>query len=211
MFYTDRQMAILEFVQRYRRMRRVSPTLEEIAEYFGVSKVTIHDHVRQLEKKRAIRKVPYKARALEILDPDFRDKRGQSRPEGVLPVQILGWISAGEPIEALENPESVDLADLMPMGREHFALKVRGTSMIDDGILDGDLVIVERRNVADDGEVVVAILEDNNATLKRLYRERDASGRRVYRLQPANEELDAIYVDRLEIRGVVVGVVRKYR
>lgn len=211
MFYTDRQVAILEFLQRYRRMRGVSPTLEEIAENFGVSKVTVHDHIRQLEKKGAIRKVPHMARALEILDEDYLDEAVSSETEeGRLPVNVVGRIAAGEPIEALEVNESLDLGDLLPMGRDHFALRVQGSSMIDDGIHDGDLVIIERRNVADDGEVVVAIIGDNEATLKRLYREKNRRGKQVYRLQPANEELEPVLVDRLEIRGVVVGVVRKY-
>ncbi len=209
MFYTDRQVAVLEFLQRYRRLRGMSPTLEEIAEKFGVSKVTVHDHIRQLEKKGAIRKVPHMARALEILDEDYLDTRREV-PAGTLPVNVVGRIAAGEPIEALEVNESLDLADLLPMGREHFALRVSGSSMIDDGIHDGDLVIIERRNVADDGEVVVAIVGDNEATLKRFFREKDSHGRQVYRLQPANEQLRAVIVEHLEIRGVVVGVVRKY-
>ncbi|MEE8141733.1 MAG: transcriptional repressor LexA [Planctomycetota bacterium] len=211
MFYTDRQMAILEFIQRYRRLRAVSPTLEEMARHFGVSKVTIHDHIRQLEKKGAVSKAPHLARSLEVIDPDYQDSPGESSREsrGTLPVEVLGQIAAGEPLDAIEVPESVDLAEILPMGREHFALKVRGHSMIDEGIHDGDLIIVERRNIADDGEVVVAILEDNRATLKKLYRQEGSGGKR-FRLQPANESLEPIFTDRLEIRGVVVGVVRRY-
>lgn len=207
-FYTDRQVAILEFLQRYRRMRNSSPTLEEMAEAFGVSKVTIHDHVRQLEKKGAVRKIPHKARALEILDPEYRDQSTGERSELRLP--LLGRIAAGEPIEALESEESIDLAELVPLGGDHYGLEVSGDSMVDDGIRDGDLVIVERRNVADDGEVVVAILDDNEATLKRLYRERNGQGERYYRLQPANDTMAPILTKNLEIRGVVVGVVRRF-
>ena len=215
MFYTDRQMAILEFIQRYRRLRGVSPTLEEIAQQFGVSKVTIHDHIRQLEKKGALRKAPHLARSLELIDPNYVDSPGSSQENaassqgGILPVEVLGQIAAGEPLEAIEVPESIDLAEILPMGREHFALKVCGNSMMDEGIHDGDLIIVERRNVADDGEVVVAILDENKATLKKLYRQEGPGGIR-FRLQPANESLQPIFTDRLEIRGVVVGVVRRY-
>ncbi len=208
MYYTDRQMAIMEFLQRYRRLRGVSPTLEEIAESFGVSKVTVYDHVRQLEKKGALRKERHKARALEILDPNFLEVApAPGAEEGILPITVLGSIAAGQPIDALENPEVLDLADLVPMGREHYALRVQGNSMIEDGIHDGDLVIVERRNVADDGETVVAIVGDNEATLKRFYRE-PGKGKMQYRLQPANSNMNPIYVDRLEIRGVAVGVLR---
>ncbi|MFQ5654614.1 MAG: transcriptional repressor LexA [Planctomycetota bacterium] len=210
MFYTDRQMEILEFLRRYRRMRGRSPTLEEIAQQFGVSKVTIHDHVRQLEKKGAVRKEPRLARSLEIIDPEFLDPpAGEAGGGETLPVTVLGRIAAGEPLEAVEMPETVDLAELLPMGREHYALRVRGDSMIDEGIHSGDLVIIERRSTADDGEVVVALLEDEQATLKRLYRA-ERNGKPIFRLQPANERLKPIYTERLEIRGVVIGVVRRY-
>jgi len=210
MFYTDRQLAIMEFLQRFRRMSGKSPTLSEIAEHFQVSKVTIHDHIRQLELKGAVRKAPHRARALEILDRDYLDPDPSEEPlEGRLPVNVLGKIAAGQPIDAIENPESIDLADLLPMGRDHYALQVSGESMIDDGIHDGDLVLVERRSTADDGELVVAIVGEEEATLKKLYREKQ-DGESVYRLQPANEKLEPIYVDSLEIRGVVVGVVRRY-
>ena len=128
-----------------------------------------------IEKKGALRKIPYRARALEILDPDYAATPASAATDaadGILPIRVLGRIAAGQPLEVLEVEETVDLADLVPMGREHYALRVCGESMVDDGIRDGDLVIVERRSVADDGEVVVAILEDEQATLKRLYREK---------------------------------------
>ena len=210
MFYTDRQVAILEFLQRYRRMSGKSPTLGEIAEHFQVSKVTVHDHIRQLESKGAVRKAPHRARALEILDPNYLDPDpNEETPDSVLPVSVLGRIAAGQPIDAVETPETFDLADLLPMGRDHYALQVCGTSMIEEGIHDGDLVIVERRTSADDGETVVAIVDDEVATLKKLYREK-IDGRPMYRLQPANETMEPIYTENLEVRGVVIGVVRKY-
>ena len=134
---------------------------------------------------------------------------GQTPPS---PRDIVKGIAAGEPIEVIEAPEQVDLAELLPMGKDHYALRVRGTSMIDDGIHDGDLVIVERREQADDGELVVAIVpgeEMEEATLKKLFRDKK-DGRDVYRLQPSNEALEPLIVDQVEIRGVVVGVVRRY-
>ncbi|MGE3166279.1 MAG: transcriptional repressor LexA [Planctomycetota bacterium] len=206
-FYTERQLNILEFLKHFKRMRGVYPTLEEIAQNFGVSKVTVHDHMRQLEKKGAIRREPHLARALEMLDPLFLES--DSAPVAGPQLQVLGRIAAGGPIEAIEDPYTLDLTDLIPMGREHYALRVQGESMIDEGIRDGDLVIVERRSHAADGETVVAVLPDNEATLKKLYREKTPGGLR-YRLQPANETLAPIYTDQLEVRGVVVGVVRRY-
>ena len=216
LFYTDRQLAIMEFLQEYRRERRLSPTMDEIATKFTVGKVTIHEHVRHLESKGAIQRTPHRARSIEIIDPQFLDAPVSDHfsAAGVdrLPVQVLGRIAAGEPIEVIEAPEQVDLAELLPMGKDHYALRVRGTSMIDDGIHDGDLVIVERREQADDGELVVAIVpgeEMEEATLKKLFREKK-DGRDVYRLQPSNEALEPLIVDQVEIRGVVVGVVRRY-
>ena len=215
-FYTDRQLAIMEFLQQYRREHRNSPTMEEMAAHFNVVRVTIHEHIRNLESKGAIRSTPHLARSIEIIDPQFLDTPAAQQPgyDGGdrLRVPLLGNIAAGEKIEVIENSEQLDLADLLPMGKDHYALKVQGTSMIDEGIHDGDLVIVERRDHADDGELVVAILEgeiEETTTLKKMYRE-NRDGQDVIRLQPANETLEPIFVDQVEIRGVVVGVVRRY-
>lgn len=216
-YYTNKQLEIMEFLQQFRRHRQLSPTLEEMAENFHVSRVTIHEHIKELARKGALQSVPYKARSIEILDPQFADEPVRSKEQESdlqrVPVEILGRIAAGEPIEAVEAPERVDLADLLPMGRDHYALRVRGTSMIDEGIHDGDMVLVERREVADDGELVVAILEQEGiegATLKKFFHHSGEGGKKQFRLQPANQELEPIIVDQLEIRGVVVGVVRRY-
>ncbi|MCI0650381.1 MAG: transcriptional repressor LexA [Planctomycetes bacterium] len=208
MFYTERQQAILEFIRRYQRVRTVAPTLEEIAQHFCLSKVTVYEHVRQLEKKGAVRKAPHLARSLEILDPHYKEVP-IAHDAARLPLSVLGGIAAGQPLEAVEQEEIFDLGDLMPPGVERYALRVCGDSMIEDGIHDGDLAIIERRSVADDGEVVVAVLDDNEATLKRLYREPQGSAKR-YRLEPANRRLSPILVDRVEIRGVVVGLIRRF-
>ena len=216
MYYTNKQLEIMEFLQQFRSHRQLSPTLDEMAENFGVSRVTIHEHIKELVKKGAIQSVPYKARSIEILDAQYQETRvsidAQSAGGGQLSVEVLGRIAAGEPIEAVEVPERMDLADLLPMGREHYALRVRGTSMIDEGIHDGDMVLVERRKVAENGELVVAVLEDQGiegATLKKYFREK-VDGHDRIRLQPANPALEPIIVDTVEIRGVVVGVVRRY-
>jgi repressor LexA len=214
--YTDRQLAIMEFLQQYRREHRNCPTMEEMAAHFNVVRVTIHEHIRKLESKGAIQRTPHLSRSIEIIDPQFLDTPAAQQPgyDGGdrLRVPLLGNIAAGEKIEVIENSEQLDLADLLPMGKDHYALKVQGTSMIDEGIHDGDLVIVERRDHADDGDLVVAILEgeiEETTTLKKMYRE-NRDGQDVIRLQPANETFEPIIVDQVEIRGVVVGVVRRY-
>jgi len=213
MFYTDRQMEIMEFLQRFFQERKTSPTLEEVAQAFGVTKVTIHGHLKGLEERGAIRRTPHLSRAIEILDEDYLTGNETVVAEvGHLPVQVLGKIAAGEPIEAVESTEQVDLADLLPMGKDHYALRVRGSSMIGDGIHDGDLVIVEHRQQAIDGEMVVAIVQDSEmeeATLKKIYHE-EQDGEAVIRLQPSNPEMEPIFAREVEVRGVVVGVVRKY-
>lgn len=197
---TRRQRQIVDFLTRYVQENGLSPTLDEIAEEFGVNKVTIFGHVAELERKGVIR----------------RAARGVSRgiqlvEEGGSPaLPILGRIAAGSPIEAIEDPEDLDLADLVPPGREVYALRVQGESMIEDSIRDGDIVLVERRENARNGETVVAILPGGHATLKRFYRE----GQHI-RLQPANQTMEPILVtgreaEELEIRGVVIGVVRRY-
>jgi repressor LexA len=200
---TKRQREILDFLKDYVRLHGISPTLEEIAQSLGVNRVTVFGHVAELQRKGVLTKVARGiSRALEISPAARTDER--ARPAAVLP--ILGTIAAGSPIEAVETPEVLDLSDLLPAGKEVFALRVRGDSMIEDSICDGDLVLVESRKDAADGDIVVAILpEDEQATLKRIYRE----GSR-FRLQPSNARLKPIFADSVEIRGVVLGVIRTY-
>jgi repressor LexA len=198
---TKRQLQILDFYRAYGAENGVSPTLEEVATHFGVNKVTIFGHVAELERKGALaRSAKGVSRGLLVVEhPQDEGARGRTR------VTVLGRIAAGSPIEAIESPEEMDLASLLPADRDVYALRVFGDSMIDAGIHDGDVVIVERREFARDGEMVVAITDDEEATLKRLYRE----GRR-FRLQPANPSLQPLVVDSVRVRGVVIGVVRKY-
>ena len=119
---------------------------------------------------------------------------------------ILGIIAAGRPIEAVEDREELEISELVPTGEGIYLLRVRGKSMIEDHIDDGDLVVVERRETAENGDIVVAILEDEEATLKRYYREKNR-----IRLQPANPNMEPIYVDSVTLRGVVRGVIRRFR
>lgn len=204
---TRRQIQILEFFRSYTREHGISPTLEEVAQQFGVNKVTIFGHVSELERKGVMtRSAPKKSRSLQIASPDDAYARAPvPAATSATAVQILGRIAAGSPIEAVEDPEELELKDLIPQDRDVYALRVRGQSMIEDGIHDGDIVLVESRSHARDGEMVVAVLPGEEATLKRLFREPDG-----VRLQPANASMEPIRVPQVEIRGVVIGVVRRY-
>lgn len=193
---TRRQRQILDFYEDYVQRNGISPTLEEVAQQMGVSKVTIFGHVAELERKGILaRAAKGISRGLQLVKPTV---------SGTCKIALLGRIAAGKPIEAIETPENLDLHDLVPPGIDVFALTVHGESMIEDSIRDGDTVLVERRSEAKNGETVVAILDDGEATLKRFYRE----GNRI-RLQPANSAMSPIYPDTVEVRGVVIGIVRR--
>lgn len=195
---TRRQRDILRFFEEYSATQGISPTLEEIARHFGLNKVTIFGHVAELERKGCLRRsAPGVSRGLQIV-------RESGDPRSGFP--ILGTIAAGTPIDVLETPEVLAFEELVPPGSDVYVLRVRGNSMIEDSIRDGDMVLVERRSNPVPGETVVAVLPGEAATLKRFYREPD--GR--IRLQPANEALEPILVDQIEIRGVVIGVIRRY-
>ncbi len=196
-FYTRKQQSVLEFVAEYQRENGISPTLEEIGQHLGVTRVTAFQHVKSLTDKGAVRTSPLLSRSIEILDPDYRPE------SGALP--ILGRIAAGCPIEAIEDREEFDPREFFPSGEGYYLLRVKGESMIGDQIADGDLVLVEPRTSADDGDTVVAILPEGGATLKRIYREKDR-----FRLQPSNPKMKPIYTRDLEIRGVVRAVLRTY-
>jgi repressor LexA len=217
---TGKQIRVLRFYRDYRRDHGIAPTLDEAALALGVSKVTVHEHLYQLERKGAVQRDKAKSRAVAILyDPDAAEAVGAIGPVSVGPMvgsaagtavpslPLVGMIAAGRPIEAIEDRQELSLTELVPTGDDIYLLRVRGKSMIDDHIEDGDLVVVEKRNTARNGEIVVAILEGEEATLKRFYREAD--GR--IRLQPANPEMQPIFVTSVQIRGVVKGVIRRFR
>ena len=194
---TRRQRDIVDFLRDYTEQHGMSPTLEEMAAHFGVNKVTIFGHVAELERKQVIRRAARGvSRGLQLIEEEEA-----SAPQ----LPILGNIAAGSPIEAIEHPESLDLNALVPDGRDVYALRVCGESMIEDAIRDGDIVLIERRETAVDGDTVVAVLPEGDATLKRFYREPDG-----VRLQPANSSMEPIRVKEVDIRGVVIGVVRRY-
>jgi repressor LexA len=203
---TEKQIRVLRFFRDYRNEKGIAPTLDEAAQALGVSKITIHEHLNQLTRKGAIHRDRAKARAVAILhDPDAIDDPLARGPIPSLP--LIGMIAAGRPIEALEDREELSLTDLIPTGDRIYLLRVRGKSMVEDHIDDGDLVIVERRETAQDGEIVVAILDDEEATLKRFYRESNG----MIRLQPANSSMEPIFTSRVQLRGVVRGVIRRFR
>jgi len=197
---TPKQLRILKLIRDYQRKHGYSPTMQELADVLGVTKVTVFEHVSGLERKGLLRRSKHRARSLELTPRvEFPDES-----DGVLP--LVGHIAAGAPIEAIENPELVDLDNMFSSPSGVFALRVRGDSMIDEQIRDGDLVVAERRETAREGETVVALLDDGEATLKKFYREGDQ-----IRLQPANPAYSPIYVNQLRIQGVVIGVIRMYQ
>jgi repressor LexA len=197
---TPKQLRILRLIRDYQRKHGYSPTMQELADVLGVTKVTVFEHVSGLEKKGLLRRSKHRARSLELTPKvEFPDET-----DGALP--LVGHIAAGAPIEAIENPEILDLDGMFTAPSGVFALRVRGDSMIEEHIRDGDLVVAERRETARDGETVVALLEDGEATLKKFYRE---AGR--VRLQPANAAYAPIYADNVRIQGVVIGVLRVYK
>lgn len=196
---TPRQLEILRFIRTFRSRYGYSPTLQEIGDALRLTKVTVFEHAGALERKGALLRGPkHKARSLRVAaDFEFPEDRPTRLP-------LVGRIAAGQPIEAIEDTETLDLEEVFDRPGETFALRVSGNSMIDEQIADGDYVICERRTVAQNGETVVALLEDGEATLKKLYREK---GR--IRLQPANPEFAPIYADRVDVQGVVIGVLRR--
>ena len=201
MHLTPRQLDVVRFILRYRSRWGYSPTLQEIADHLGVSAVTVYEHTRALERKGALRRTPNQARSLEVIAPElFRS----APPRESLTLPLVGEIAAGRPLEALEDVENVNLAEMLALERAAFILRVRGDSMIEDHIRDGDYVLVEQRDWARDGETVVALLPDGEVTLKRFYREADR-----IRLQPANPRMEPIYAKEVQVQGVVVGIIRK--
>jgi len=200
---TSRQKDVLDYVKSYIVSHGYPPTVREIGTALGInSPATIHAHLKNLEKKGIIRKDNSKNRAIELLvENEYIPEN-----EKVVEVPLLGKITAGSPIEAIETPdEFFSLPSyLLPKGKEVFTLKVSGTSMINAGILDGDVVIVERKNTARNGEIVVAMTDDNEVTLKTYYKEKDH-----FRLQPENDTMDPIILNNVFILGKAIGLYRK--
>lgn len=217
---TPKQMKVLRIVRDTRQRMGYSPTMQEIADELHVSKVTVFEHVEALIEKGALQRDANKARSLTVSPDVFlpeveeevpaRQLHGDVASSGALVFPLVGKVAAGMPIEKFAQDESVALEELFGprKGRsgETFALQVDGMSMRDEGIFDGDYVLVDKRTTARNGERVVALLPNGETTLKTFYREKN--GR--IRLQPANPAFAPIIVDDCRIQGVVIGVLRRY-
>jgi repressor LexA len=199
---TPRQLDVMVAIRNYRHLHGYSPTMQELADQLGTSKVTIFEHIGALERKRLLRRDKHRARSLELIGEERLPD--ENRPTKL---PLLGNIAAGSPIEAVENRQEIDLETLFQSRSGVYVLRVRGESMIDDHLCDGDYVVIERRENAKNGEQVVALLDTGEATLKRFYRE----GNKI-RLQPANNTMEPRIVDadRCRVQGVVIGVLRSY-
>jgi repressor LexA len=199
---TKRQKQILDFIEESIKKNGYAPSLVEISRHFNLHSIsTIHKHLVNLEEKGLIKRRWNRARAIELTPV--------TSPPAARDVPLAGQIAAGEPIEAVRGNELVAVPEDMIGRRDVYVLRVRGESMVDEQVRDGDLVVVENRTEARDGEMVVALLDGGNATLKKFYRERDKT---KVRLQPAHPTMEAIVVPAHEvaIQGVVVGLLRKY-
>jgi repressor LexA len=199
---TKRQKQMVDYLENYIGEHGYAPTLAEVGEYFGLSSLaTVHKHLRNLENKGFIRRTHNHSRALEIASKSNGAPAARELP-------LLGQVAAGAPIDAIEGNDTISVPEQFVRRDNTFCLRVKGESMMDEGIRDGDYIIVEGRDAANQGETVVALIGDE-ATVKKYYREAD--GR--IRLQPANPSMEPIYLpeDGLQIRGVVVGLMRHYR
>jgi repressor LexA len=217
MALTKRQFRVLAFLDSFVRRNGYCPSFDEVRKALGLASLaTVHKHMNTLQRKGYIRRDPNRSRSIEVIDrrpmieasalgAESEKELGPEKSARSLP--LLGRIAAGRPVEAFANREALSLQEFV--GNKHaYVLQVKGDSMIEDHICDGDFVVVESTNRADNGDTVVALVEGNEATLKRFYRERD--GR--LRLQPANSSMAPIFMEQgeLEIQGRVIGVLRKY-
>lgn len=202
MTLTKRQREILTYLSGFTEENGYAPSFEEIARQFNYNSLaTVHEHLTNLERKGYIRRSYNESRAIQILPSEAFPR--------AIDLPLLGSVAAGAPIEAAGAGETISVPeDFMRRSGNHYVLRVRGNSMVDEHIRDGDYVVVNERRTADNGEMVIALIDGASATVKRFYRE--GNGR--IRLQPANETMDAIYLDDgdLRIQGIVVGVLRRY-
>jgi repressor LexA len=206
MAITKRQRQVYDFIADFVQRNQFTPSFQEIGDGLGLSSLaTVHKHITNLEKKGLLNRDYNRSRSIDLLPPKGRLKQAMSVNTGMV-LPLLGRISAGQPIEAIERPETISLADFV-RSKEVFVLEVRGDSMQDEAILDGDYVLVEKTKIAHNGDIVVALVEGSDATLKRFYRE----GEKV-RLQPSNSKMKPIMVHArdVDIQGRVIGVLRKY-
>ena len=201
MAITRRQKEVLDFISGFVQRNGYSPSFEEIARGLQLkSLATVHKHVTNLQTKGLLQRSHNRSRSIDVLPARSSKSRSTER------LPLMGRIAAGLPVEAVENPETISISDIIG-NRDVFALEVRGDSMRDEHIVDGDFVMVEKTNTAREGEIVVALVRGSEATLKRYYVEGD-----LIRLQPSNAEMEPIYVPRADvaIQGRLLGMLRKY-
>jgi repressor LexA len=197
---TKRQREILDFLNESINQNGYAPSLQEVGRRFGLSSLaTVHKHLTNLQEKGFIKRAWNRSRSMELVSTRV-DSRAVDLP-------LLGYVAAGVPIEAVVGTETIAVPENLVGKRDTYALRVRGDSMIDEQIRDGDVVIIENRKTADNGEMVIALLRGTKVTLKKFYRDHG-----LIRLQPANEKVQPLIVDAnlVQIQGVVIGVVRRY-
>jgi repressor LexA len=208
MALTRRQKEVLDFIAQFVETRGYSPSFEEIAEGVDLSSLaTVHKHIGNLEAKGLLKRDYNRARSIDIVKPKSQSRKALAAVATANSgIPFLGRIAAGQPIEAISNPETISLGDFTG-SKDVFVLEVSGESMQDEHIVDGDYVLVEKTNTARDGEIVVALVNNSDTTLKRLYREGN-----VVRLQPSNAKMSPIMVpaEAVQVQGRVIGVLRKY-
>ena len=207
MAITKRQRQVYDFIHGFVQKNGYSPSFEEIGNGMGLSSLaTVHKHISNLEKKGLIKRDYNRSRSIDGLPVRGLFKRQVQKAPTEIALPLLGRIAAGQPIEAVENPETISLGDIT-RSKDVFVLQVKGESMKDEHIVDGDYVLVEKTNTSRDGEIIVALVDGTDATLKRLYRE----GVNI-RLQPSNAAMKPIIVPArsVQIQGRVIGVLRKY-
>jgi len=200
MAITRRQKEVIDFLSGFTSSHGYSPSYEEIAAGLGLNSLaTVHKHVTNLQSKGLLQRAHNRSRSIDVL-PQRKARSVADR------LPLLGRIAAGKPVEAIETAETISLGDILG-NRECFALEVRGDSMRDEHIMSGDYVLVERTRTAREGEIVVALVDNTDATLKRFYREGN-----MIRLQPSNSEMRPIYAQAasVSIQGKVLGILRKY-
>jgi repressor LexA len=214
MAITKRQREIYDFIARFLAEHGYSPSFEEIGEGTKLSSLaTVHKHITNLEKKGLLRRDYNRSRSIDVLPPRGALKRSMavaasaSAAAAGPELPLMGRIAAGRPVETLQNPETISFADFTRSSKEVFVLQVRGDSMQDEAILDGDYILVEKTSAVRNGEIVVALVDGMESTLKRIYNE----GEKV-RLQPSNTTMEPVIVPAtaVQVQGRVIGVLRKY-
>jgi repressor LexA len=202
LYITKKQKEIFDYVENHIKTKGYAPSMEEIARHFRYNSLaTVHKHLTHLQSKKLIRKKKNSSRSIELI-PVESDQQGWEVP-------LLGYVAAGRPIEAVAMDEVISVPpDMVVHKGKTYVLQVRGDSMIEEQIRDGDYVIVEDRKTAENGEMVIALIDDQETTLKKLYREKNG----MIRLQPANPAMKPLLVaaDRMKIQGIVIGILRKY-